>query len=83
MTAAVARFVGTPGAHVVDLETLREKPPRPAEPSVWPAVRRDVETVTNRLASRPCRRLSTVERDGLVTASRRLADLDQEDLPLP
>lgn len=51
-------------------------------PSADP-VRRDVETVTNRLASRPYRPLSTVERDGLVTALCRLADLDQEDLPLP
>lgn len=41
MTAAVARFVGTPREHVVDPETLREAPMRPAELTEWLAVRRD------------------------------------------
>jgi Tfp pilus assembly protein PilF len=35
-------------------------------------VRRDVETTTNRIASRPYRRLSTVDRTGLVAALRQL-----------
>lgn len=45
-------------------------------------VRRDVETTTNRIASRPYRRLSTVDRAALVLALRRLPGGPQE-LVLP
>ncbi len=42
----------------------------------WPStdpVRRDVETTTNRIASRPYRRLSAVDRAALVISLRELA----------